>query len=165
MLFRSLRTARFLAVVGASGSGKSSLIHAGVIPALRHGGVAGAERWRIVDLAPGAHPLASLAGKLADVAGSHAPSPADLRGSDACLDLALARALEGQPEDERVLIVVDQMEEVFTLAGDPGERAAFLANLAYAATIPAGRGVVIAALRADFYHRLEIGRASCRERV
>ena len=149
-----LRNARFLAVVGASGSGKSSLIHAGVIPALRRGGVAGAERWRIVDLVPGAHPLASLAGKLADVTGSHGPTPADLRASDACLDLALARALEGQPENERVLIVVDQMEELFTLAGDPGERAAFLGNLAYATTIPGGRGVVIAALRADFYHRL-----------
>ena len=58
------------------------------------------------------------------------------------------------PPDERVLVVVDQLEEVFTLCQDEGERAAFLGNLVYAATIPGGRTVVVATMRADFYHRL-----------
>ena len=51
-------------------------------------------------------------------------------------------------------MVVDQLEEAFTLCQDAGERAAFLGNLVYAATIPGGRTVVVATMRADFYHRL-----------
>ena len=50
--------------------------------------------------------------------------------------------------------MVDQLEEIFTLCSDEGERAAFLGNLVYAATIPGGRTVVVATMRADFYHRL-----------
>ncbi len=49
---------------------------------------------------------------------------------------------------------MDQLEELFTLCQDDGERAAFLGNLMYAATIPGGRTVVVAAMRADFYARL-----------
>ena len=75
-----------------------------------------------------------------------APAPrraADLAADERALDLAVARALEGRPPDERVLVVVDQLEEVFTLCHDEGERAAFLGNLVYAATIPGGRTVVV----------------------
>ena len=149
-----LRSGRFLAIVGPSGSGKSSLARAGVIPAIRHGGVQGGEQWRTLDMAPGASPLAALAGRLGELGGSPVIAPSDLAASDAALDIALATALEGRPDDERVLILVDQLEELFTLTGDPGERRAFLANLGYAATIPGGRAVVIVTLRADFYHRL-----------
>jgi WD40 repeat protein len=152
-----LRTARFLAIVGPSGSGKSSLARAGVIPALRRGGLSGGERWRTLDLAPGAAPLAALTARLGELGGSGAgasPTASDLAASHAALDIALATALDGRPDDERVLVLVDQLEELFTLTGDPAERRAFLANLGYAATIPGGRAVVIVTLRADFYHRL-----------
>ena len=52
--------AHFLAVVGPSGSGKSSVVRAGVVPALRQGGIPGSERWLIVEMIPGAHPLEEL---------------------------------------------------------------------------------------------------------
>ena len=106
------------------------------------------------DPARRAHPLAALAAQLAHLPGAGSPSPADLAADERALDLAVARALEGRPPDERVLIVVDQLEEIFTLCSDEGERAAFLGNLVYAATIPGGRTVVVTTMRADFYHRL-----------
>ena len=52
-------SARFLCVVGPSGSGKSSVVRAGLVPALRRGAIEGSERWFVVDLMPGAHPCAS----------------------------------------------------------------------------------------------------------
>ena len=52
---------RFLAVVGPSGSGKSSVVRAGLVPALRRGGLPGSENWFVVEMFPGAHPLEELA--------------------------------------------------------------------------------------------------------
>ena len=55
-----MKQTRFLAVVGPSGSGKSSVVRAGLIPALRRGAIAGSEGWHIADMFPGAHPLDGL---------------------------------------------------------------------------------------------------------
>ena len=153
-LVERLRATRFLAVLGPSGSGKSSLVAAGLVPALRRGGLPGGEGWRVLSMAPGARPLASLAARLRQLPGAGAPDAADLAADERALDLAVARALDGQRDDARALLVVDQLEELFTLCQDEGERAAFLGNLMYAATIPGGRTVVVAAMRADFYGRL-----------
>jgi WD40 repeat protein len=149
-----LRTSRFVAIVGPSGSGKSSLAQAGVLPALRRDALAAGDAPRVLELVPGARPLAALAAQLGHLPGAGAPSPADLAADERALDLAVARALDGRPAEERVLILVDQLEEAFTLCADDGERAAFLGNLVYAATIPGGRAVVVITMRADFYHRL-----------
>jgi WD40 repeat protein/energy-coupling factor transporter ATP-binding protein EcfA2 len=153
-LIERLRTTRFVAVLGPSGSGKSSLVRAGLLPAVRRGTIPGGEAWRVIDVVPGEHPLAALAAGLAHLPGAGAPSPADLAADERALDVAVATALESRPEGERVMVLVDQLEEAFTLCADAGERAAFLGNLVYAATIPGGRVVVIASMRADFYHRL-----------
>src|SRR5918995_5860271 len=67
-LVARLGTTRFLAVVGPSGSGKSSVVRAGLIPALRRGAVAGSDRWRIADMFPGSHPLDGLEAALLRVA-------------------------------------------------------------------------------------------------
>ena len=153
-LVERLRATRFLAVLGASGSGKSSLVAAGLIPAVRRGALPGGESWRVLSLTPGAKPLTALAAQLRHLPGSGSPTAADLAADERCLDLAVARAVEGRPPDDRVLVVVDQLEEAFTLCSDEGERAAFLGNLMYAASIPGGRCVVVVAMRADFYGRL-----------
>ncbi|MGH8933221.1 MAG: TIR domain-containing protein [Egibacteraceae bacterium] len=136
---------RFLAVLGPSGCGKSSLVRAGVIPAL------GAVRL----ITPGAQPLRGLAAQLVSLfpGESMQRTLAGLRADEQSLDLAVALALAERPADERFVLVVDQFEELFTLCADEAERAAFLANLCYAATIPGGRLVVVLAMRADFYHR------------
>jgi WD40 repeat protein len=153
-LIERLRSARFMAVIGASGSGKSSVVHAGMLPALRRDAVPGSAGWRVLELVPGARPLSSLATQLAHLPGAGAPSGPDLAADERALDLAVARALEGRPPGDRVIVVVDQLEEVFTLCPDEGERAAFLGNLVYASTIPGGRAVVVVTMRADFYQRL-----------
>ncbi|MGE0025474.1 MAG: AAA family ATPase, partial [Thermoleophilia bacterium] len=152
-VLQRLQVSRFVAVVGPSGSGKSSLVQAGLLPALRRDGAPTAG-WRVLEMVPGARPLSALAAQLAHLPGAAAPSPADLGADERTLDMATARALEGRPADDRVLLVVDQLEEAFTLCQDAGERAALLGNLVYAATIPGGRTVVVITMRADFYHRL-----------
>ena len=60
-LIERLRTTRFVAVLGPSGSGKSSLVRAGLLPAVRRGAIPGGEAWRAVDIVPGEHPLGALA--------------------------------------------------------------------------------------------------------
>jgi WD40 repeat protein/DNA-binding SARP family transcriptional activator len=153
----------FLAVVGASGSGKSSLVRAGVVPALaaRDANAAAAPaahgiRWRAAVLTPTAHPLQALA---AAVAGDE---PA---GKTNALAVALAGALGSEPgalsahlgrqlpaAGKRWLIVVDQFEELFTLCRSVDEQRAFVAALLAALEPGAGAPAsLVIALRADFY--------------
>lgn len=141
-----LRTARFLAVVGASGSGKSSLVRAGIVPALRGSGT-----WTVEMLKPGATPLETLAVHLAgaDVRAAREQLRTGVDGLHLLGRVALADA----PDDARLLVVVDQFEEVFTRCRDEDERRRFTENLAYAATAPDGRIVIVLTLRADFYPR------------
>jgi WD40 repeat protein len=153
-LLERLASSRFVAVVGPSGAGKSSLVHAGLVPALRRGEGPGGGPWRILSLSPGAHPLAALAAALDRLPGSGSP-PAEALGADpGALGAAMRRACAGRPDGEMVLIVVDQLEEAFTLCADAAERAAALDALEAAATEDGGRAVVVATLRADFYGRL-----------
>jgi hypothetical protein len=66
-LLEKLKTTRFVAVLGASGSGKSSLALAGLIPALKQGGLPQSAEWRIRVLTPGSRPLTTLAAHLIDL--------------------------------------------------------------------------------------------------
>jgi WD40 repeat protein/tRNA A-37 threonylcarbamoyl transferase component Bud32 len=128
--------AGFLGIVGPSGSGKSSVLRAGLLPALAEGVLPGSEGWRRWLLRPGERPLEALGTVL--VSGARDP---------------LAEALEALPADGRLLLAVDQLEELFTACRSDAERAAFAATLARAAADPEGRAVVVVALRADFYGR------------
>lgn len=145
-----LRGRRLLAVVGPSGSGKSSLVAAGLLPALRRDP---STTWHIAALTPGARPLAALAAAIAALVPPSSDRPgAGALGTD---PTALRRVLDAAvPEsgDVRMLLVVDQFEEVFTLA-EPDERTAFMDAVGHAATLPGGRVWVVAAMRADFYPR------------
>ena len=154
-MVQRLTDSRFLAVLGPSGCGKSSLVRAGLVPALKQGALPASHRWTFRLMTPGARPLSTLAAQLVSLAPDK-PMQATvdgLRSDERTLDLAIPLALASRPADERVMLVVDQLEEVFTLCGDEAERAAFLANLRYAGSIPGGRLVVLVAMRADFYHR------------
>lgn len=143
--------ARFLAVVGPSGSGKSSVVKAGLLPALQQGALPGAAEWFRAELTPGLHPVAELAQSLLQVA--IAPLP-DLANQLQATEAALAQALEVLlPPQNELLLVIDQFEEVFTLAADKAEAAHFLQLLFFALTQPASRLRVVVTLRADFYDR------------
>jgi WD40 repeat protein len=127
----------FLGIVGPSGSGKSSVLRAGLLPALASGVLPGSADWRRWLLRPGDRPMEALGAVLA--AGAEDP---------------LAEALDSLPGDMRLLLAVDQLEELFTACRSEDERAAFVETLARAASDPGRRAVVVVAVRADFYGRL-----------
>ena len=142
---------RFLAIVGASGSGKSSLVRAGVVSALRWNKTSA--DWHIHVLTPTAHPLESLAVSLPNEGTSVRTSGIlieDLIRDPHSLHLFATRVL---PSENRppLLLIVDQFEELFALCRSEEERAAFIGNLLTASAEPNGPTVVVITLRADFY--------------
>jgi transcriptional regulator with XRE-family HTH domain len=142
---------RFLAVIGASGSGKSSLVRAGLIPALRWD--KRSADWHIHILTPTAHPLESLAGSLVpenESVSSIATLMDDLARDQRSLQIFAKRKLSGD-KNTRLLLVVDQFEELFALCRSEGERASFIGNLLTAASEADGPVIVLITLRADFY--------------
>lgn len=145
-MIATLRQERFLAILGFSGAGKSSLLMAGLLPQLKTGALPGSKDWRYYPvLVPGQEPLRSLARLLG---GGPEEDEAHVRGLLDSPDYLL-RALnerEGGPD----VLAVDQFEELFTLASDPGSARAFCDNLAALVTQGAGRHILLVAMRADF---------------
>ena len=141
--------ARFLAVVGPSGSGKSSVVRAGLVPALRRGALPGSEHWYVIDLLPGSQPFRELESALLGVAVEPPPSLLDELRSDVRGLVRAADRVLPDPDAE-LLIVLDQLEEVFTLV-DRDERARLLESLEAAAFDPDSRVRVVTTLRADFF--------------
>jgi DNA-binding SARP family transcriptional activator/WD40 repeat protein/energy-coupling factor transporter ATP-binding protein EcfA2 len=115
-LVARLASGTFVGIVGPSGVGKSSLLRAGVLPALRGGALPGSANWRVALLRPG--------------------------------DRSIAEALES---GDRVVIAIDQLEEIFADDVPAAERTAFLDELERAAADPSRRALVLVTLRADFY--------------
>ena len=172
---RLLAGAGLLVVSGASGAGKSSLLRAGVLPRIRAGGLAaapGAACWPRVVFTPTRAPLDELALRVAPLAGADAAAvrrglTAD-PGGFALTARQAARAGPAGPAEElegparrdqlppdRLLLVVDQFEELFTQCAEEGQRRAFITALHAAAT--AGHGpdqapaaLVMLGVRADF---------------
>ena len=143
---------RFLAVIGPSGSGKSSLVRAGLIPALWRGDLSGSERWYITDLVPGVHPLDELEVALIQVAANR---PENLGEQLTRNERGLVRAAQIilPDDDSELVIVIDQFEEVFTLVEHETDRTHFLELLQHAVTAPRSRVRLVITLRADFYDR------------
>jgi DNA-binding SARP family transcriptional activator/ABC-type glycerol-3-phosphate transport system substrate-binding protein len=153
-LLRSLAeddpAARFLAVVGPSGSGKSSVVRAGLVPALRRGAIPGSERWFVVEVVPGHRPFREIEDALLSIAVDPPPSlMEELERDERGLLRAVDRILPDR--DDELLIVLDQFEEAFTLVDDDAGRARFLASLRAAALELDSRIRIVATLRADFY--------------
>lgn len=142
---------RFLAIVGPSGSGKSSLVRAGLIPSLRWNKKSA--DWQIHVFTPTAHPLERLATELTQDRQSIAPTTTlmdDLARDPRSLHLFAKRKL-GSGGNSKFLLVVDQFEEVFALCRSEEERASFIGNLLTAGSDADGPVIVVIALRADFY--------------
>jgi WD40 repeat protein/class 3 adenylate cyclase len=151
-LVERLATTRFLAVVGPSGSGKSSVVRAGLIPALRRGAIPGSEGWPIADMFPGPRPLDGLEAALLRAAPDPPASLIEqLAHDEHGLHRAVLRLLP--PDGSELVLVIDQFEEVFTLVEDEAVRTHFLGSLEAAASDPHNRLRIVATLRADFYDR------------
>ena len=142
---------RLVAVVGPSGSGKSSVVRAGLIPALRAGAVPGSAEWFVTDMTPGPRPFEALAAALARVAvDTHLDLVDQLEAGEAGVRRTIDRVLPD--ERAQLVLVIDQFEELFTQASAATTRA-FLDALAAAVTQPRTRLRVVLTLRADFYDR------------
>lgn len=158
-----LRATKFLAVLGASGSGKSSVVRAGLVPALKQGALPQFKGMHYLIIRPGLSPLTNLAGELSRLHGGSLESK-----------LALARELAADPgalrhaatlisgSEGKLILIIDQAEELWSLEPtDPTQRAAwqereqqpFLDLITSVGTTFEGPLVVILALRSDFFHR------------
>ncbi len=158
--------ARLLAVVGHSGSGKSSVVMAGLLPLLQRGELAESQEWIYLDpMTPGTDPIETLALVLM----KHLPQRSiesicsDLTTEKASGLHLLASTIAKQP-DRRVVLVVDQFEELFTQTADEQICTQFINLLVKACQMPNGPLLVILTLRADFYHKImyyeELGKIS-----
>jgi predicted Zn-dependent protease/energy-coupling factor transporter ATP-binding protein EcfA2 len=167
-ILNRLRENGFLAIVGTSGSGKSSLIRAGLLPDL-YGGfmTAAGSHWRVAIFRPGGDPMGNLARALnkPDVLQTETPAGGDQERSDTLLEVTLRRSGLGLIEatrlarlgqHENLLVIVDQFEELFRFAGaanshaQADDAAAFVKLL-----LEAGRQsdvpiYVVIAMRSDF---------------
>jgi DNA-binding SARP family transcriptional activator/WD40 repeat protein len=133
-LLARLVESTLVGILGPSGIGKSSLLRAGLLPALSAGALPGSASWRQLLLRPGEHPCAEI---------------------ERALDgERLARVLGWLSPGERIVVAVDQLEELFTVCRLAEERAAFLEQLVAAARDGDRRALVAVSLRADFYGRL-----------
>ena len=166
-LVRHLRKHKFLAIViGASGSGKSSVVRAGLVPAMQRGGrladgslpPPGSAYWKYYIFTPGPNPLVSLIAALDDSSEwDLSASIKDFTAEETHLDKKaeqILNPLSKSPGSQRdhIVLIVDQFEEVYTLCEDEETRRAFIDNLMYSASSQS-RGFisVVIALRADFY--------------
>ncbi len=159
-LIHSLQNSSFIAVVGASGSGKSSVVQAGLIPLLRQGKqIPNSEQWLVKTIRPGANPIDALAQKLgvrgqAGQAGQGS-NISPLSPPSLLLEGILHQGVEGfvywlrsQPHP-MIVLVIDQFEELFTLTCDV-DREKFLELLLGAVEYASDRFKLIITLRADF---------------
>jgi WD40 repeat protein len=147
-----------LVVVAPSGAGKSSLLRAGLLPEVARGALPGSAHWPRLLLTPTAHPMAALGACLSEVTGSQGASGDEAQGPvwrPAVLRRALAAYDGNTGAERRLVLVVDQLEELFTLCADERERRDFLdAVLRLAYMGPHGEppvGLVVFGLRSDFY--------------
>ncbi|WP_409497384.1 hypothetical protein [Amycolatopsis sp. cmx-11-12] len=140
---------RFVAVVGASGAGKTSLLRAGLLPAI----TSHAETpWPVAVMTPQAHPIEECALALSSLTGT-TPTRlvADFAGDIRAVHQAVRQGLADHPAEVDLVLVVDQFEEIFTLCPDPAERARFLDLLITATSTDGSRLRVVLGVRADFY--------------
>jgi WD40 repeat protein/DNA-binding SARP family transcriptional activator len=137
-LLTRLASARLVALVGGSGSGKSSLIHAGLLASLQAGALPSSESWVPLVMRPGPHPMRELVREA-------------LRGADRDRDRVaelLERVVFDEPDESRVVLIVDQFEEVWTACTDTAERESFLEALAEVVD-STSRCTVVLSVRAD----------------
>ena len=134
-LLTLVRQHHFFLVIGPSGSGKSSLVTAGLLPRLNDPKHFPRDTWRVLTMRPGATPL----DELARVLGCAPDDPA----------AAVTALLDAEPSARRLLLVIDQFEELFSQVKDSATREAFIGRLKSLRSDP--RCLVILTMRADFY--------------
>jgi WD40 repeat protein len=143
---------RFLAVVGPSGSGKSSVVQAGLVPALRQGALPNSEKWFYAEFVPGAQPMEELANVVKSLASTPISDVLEQIEAD---EKAFGNLLNQVLPDatSEVFLLIDQFEEVFTLNTDERQAGKFIHALFHALTSEKSRLRLVVTIRADFYDR------------
>jgi WD40 repeat protein len=155
--FATQQEERFLALIGASGSGKSSLALAGLIAAVRSGALPRSTEWPLVRCRPGVRPWESLQIAFANnrqIASHLVALPALItrpEDDQRCLHLIASLILHDQSEKHRLFVLIDQFEEIFTSCNDEEQRCRLIDNILYATNVTGGRAIVVLTMRADFY--------------
>lgn len=155
-----LAETRFLAVLGASGSGKSSLVRTGLLDGLELGLHPAGSSWEICDFAPGGKPFESLARSLLAISVAHG-NASDTRSDLEVLESTLRQGPRSVvrwfgdsnlPEDCNLLLLVDQFEELFRFAGyaEREEAEAFVKVLIASATEPGVPIQVVTTMRSEY---------------
>jgi serine/threonine protein kinase len=153
-----IRDRPLMTVVGSSGVGKSSFVRAGLVPALKRSG----EAWEILVTRPGRTPLEALAGILAPMITTAANLADEVNEQNKLVDtlrhepghLGHVLRLRARRDNRRIMLFVDQFEELYTQASNPAERAAFTACLAAVADDATSPLRVVLSLRSDFVDRV-----------
>jgi energy-coupling factor transporter ATP-binding protein EcfA2 len=151
-LVSRVKDSRTVFVTGPSGSGKSSLVRAGLIHALKQGSIKGSERWLYATMKPGRDPIGELARVIASLAGT-TNAEDEIRAKamkDATIFARWCEIALKEGRDKRAVLFIDQFEEVFTQINNESERVAFLNLLTHAATIENGRVIILFSMRSDF---------------
>ncbi|AHH96649.1 BTAD domain-containing putative transcriptional regulator [Kutzneria albida] len=139
-----------IAVVGASGSGKSSLLRAGLVPTIEGMDLATPRRWSWLLLTPGNKPVEALASALAQATGRPVTEVLHLVKEESS-ELRDLLADGDNARTERLVVVIDQFEELFTQCEHESERRTFVRALSALSAPPAAPASVVLAVRADFY--------------
>ncbi len=142
-------SSNFLALIGPSGSGKSSLVNAGIIPSLRQNAIEGSGKWFITQMYPGAYPFEELEAVLSRIAVNPSDNLMHLLQED---ERGLLRTIKRVlPSDKsELLLIIDGFEEIFTLVENEDTRMRFLDGLRIAILAPHSRLRVLILLRADY---------------
>lgn len=151
-LVEAVANHRLVAVVGPSGSGKSSVVRAGLLPALRTGAIPRSRDWLFTEMFPGSYPFEEMEAAILRIA---VDRPEGLLTELMADDRGMLRAMKRiMPDDDSELVlVIDQFEELFSLTADPEVRLLFLDGLVTLAGDARGRVRVVVTLRADFFDR------------
>lgn len=151
-IIEHLRLHPFLAIIGPSGSGKSSLLYAGLIPQLKRTSLFQAGDWSVLSLRPGPQPLQRLAAAL----GEHLPESdtaiAETLAQDStALSRYLATIVAAGQALTHCLLLIDQFEEVFVQCKDADQRRRLLEQVRQVIEHPPERCLLVLAIRADFF--------------
>jgi uncharacterized protein YjbI with pentapeptide repeats/energy-coupling factor transporter ATP-binding protein EcfA2 len=153
-LIEKVRQSNFLAVLGASGSGKSSVVRAGLLYQLQQGRkLSGSDTWQLRIFRPGEHPLQSLAQAFLDRELSDIQRASQLQQAEDLINKGsqgLGQLIDAA-SGERVVLVIDQFEEVFTLCQNSQERQHFFDSLLTALQRCGRKFCLVLTMRADFF--------------
>lgn len=149
-LLSRVKQSRTVFITGPSGSGKSSLVRAGLIHALKQGAIKDSERWLYETMKPGREPLKDLALAFSRLKSPELANYFQAHAHETGILHECAESVLSGRADQRLVLFVDQFEEVFTQVSGEQERLAFLDMLAHAGTVENGRVIVLFAMRSDF---------------